>query len=152
MKKALSHWEKVSNALFFLVLTKKENIIFVRFSPLLFPFPPSFTFLPYHAAETLCPAMPTAGKLPKALEKNPFNKEHLPNGLDSKPKETKKCHNAVNVPSLALIFSVSSSMSRLGADTMARCLRHPKGHQSSQGTTTGMALLDLGCCTSHRPR
>jgi len=35
--------------------------------------------------------MPAAGKPHKALgKKTPFNKEHLPNGLDSKPKEINK--------------------------------------------------------------
>lgn len=141
--------------LFFLSFNKKGKNNLCSFFPSSVSFSPQLCFSSFPRLLKLCPAVPTAGKPPKALEKKKFNKEHLPNGLDSKPKETKKCHNAVNVPSLALIFSVSCSMPWLGTDTVARCLQHPKGHWSGRGTAMGTAPLDPGChsgCTTHQPR
>lgn len=73
-----------------------KNIIFVLSFPFSVPFPPpALLFFLSAAAETLCPAVPTAGKPPKALGKIKKTQSHLirdiyQTGLVPNPKRPKK--------------------------------------------------------------
>jgi len=153
--KKLSPAEKSHQCSFFFSFNKKEKYNLCSFFPSPVSFPHQLCFSSFRRLLKLF-ALPCLQL--ENLTKHWEKKHHLIRniyqmGLIPNPKRSTKSHNAVNL-NVALIFSVLCSTPWLDADTMARCLQHPKGHRSGRGTATGTAPLDLGCCsccTTRRP-